>query len=131
MKPVLTACAFALAMAVVLPCAAQTNAAQKTKSADQKAMQNSPVYKQAFREGKRDRGDNLDFRPEDNFAQEADRRAYDAGYKAGYCSDEDKTGYYDGGYHDWGGPYIKGGYYGYNAPKPECASQVQATKKKH
>lgn len=130
MKAVLSACALALAMAAVLPCAAQNKTAPKTGIADQKALQSSPVYKQAFREGKRDRGDNLAFRPQDSFVQEAERRAYDAGYKAGYCSEEDKTGYYDGTYHDYGGPYIKNGYYGYNAPKPECASQAKR-KKKH
>ncbi len=133
MTPHLPVCMLALATALALPCFAQSKPPnQNINSADQNAVENSAIYKQAYREGERDRSKNLTPLPRGNFfVKVPDRKAYDAGYMAGYCSHEDKTGYYDGsGYHDWGDPYSRG-YYGYNAPNPACANQAPPAEEHH
>ena len=96
--------------------------AQKTNSpGDQSSSQNSPAYQRGYRQGLKDRRDNLE--PDAGYASGngADRPAYSSGYRAGYCYDEgSKTGYYTGTYHDYGPPVIRNGYYGYNAPSAYC-----------
>jgi hypothetical protein len=122
MKILLRACWLAgpLGLAVLLALPA---GAQKTKSqGDQINHQNSPAYQRGYRQGLKDRQDNLE--PNAGSANRndgADLPAYNSGYRAGYCHDEgSRTGYYTGTYHDYAPPVIRNGYYGYNAPSAYC-----------
>jgi hypothetical protein len=97
--------------------------AQKTNSPhDRGAGQNSPAYERGYRQGLKDREDNLEPSGGDaNRNDGADLPAYHRGYHAGFChAERSKTGYYTGTYHDYGPPVIRNGYYGYNAPSAYC-----------
>ena len=122
MKIILRACWLAgpLVWAVLLAVPA---GAQKSNSpGDHINSQNSPAYQRGYRQGLKDRRDNLE--PNAGNASRsdgADLPLYSSGYRAGYCNDEgSRTGYYNGTYHDYAPPVIRNGYYGYNAPSAYC-----------
>jgi hypothetical protein len=96
--------------------------AQKTNSqGDQASHQGSPAYQRGYRQGLKDRQDNVEPNAGSASNDGADRPAYNSGYRTGYCRDEkSKTGYYTGTYHDYAPPVIRNGYYGYNAPSVYC-----------
>jgi hypothetical protein len=64
--------------------------AQKTNSqGDQINHQNSQAYQRGYRQGLKDRRDNLEPNAGDaNWNDGADLPAYNSGYRAGYCYDE-------------------------------------------
>ncbi|MFZ3211789.1 MAG: hypothetical protein WA188_09750 [Terriglobales bacterium] len=109
---------FGWAVLLALPAGAQ----KTDSSGDQINSQNSPAYQQGYQQGLKDQRDDLE--PRAGYANgnaSADHAAYSSGYRAGYCSDEgNKAGYYNGGYHDYGPPVLRNGYYGYNAPSAYC-----------
>ena len=122
MKILVRACLLAgpLSLAVLLALPA---GAQKTNSqGDQINRENSLAYQRGYRQGLKDRHDNLE--PNFGYANRndgADLPAYNSGYRVGYCHDErGKTGYYNGTYQDYGPPVLRNGYYGYNAPSAYC-----------
>jgi hypothetical protein len=97
--------------------------AQRTNSQDDQINhQNSQAYQRGYRQGLKDRRDNLEPNAgTTNRNDGADLPAYNSGYRAGYCYDEgSRTGYYNGTYSSYGPPVIRNGYYGYNAPRSYC-----------
>lgn len=109
--------ALGLASLLILPAEAQKNHFQGDKA----NHQDSPAYQQGYRQGLKDRRD--DREPNPGYARNdvAGRPAYDSGYRAGYCREEEsRTGYYTGTYHDYAPPVLRNGYYGYNAPSAYC-----------